>query len=381
MNIFKHIQPKRSDAAKRKAVDTFIFGDYDDLKSPTIITPGWDYICFTDDPTLRSDVWDVRLSHRDGGDRQLELKKYAMKHMILFHRYLKGFDLSLSMGAQLELNCNLDDLMREHFQTSDDMMICRHEERDCIYDEAEVCRAWVLDDPARIDAHTQRYRTMGYPAHNGLYTTLIIARWHNRANVRAMCELWWEEYRRGSRRDQLSLNYAIWKSAPIEISAIDFAQQFVVKRNFNIRPHKWRIRFDATNIKLQTSNMNLVGHRELLTNPGTDYIGYVDMANCYGIRGWAADRNRLNTSISISLYDGDTLVTRLLANQLRPDVSAYLGDNGLHGFTLPIPASLRNEAAHSISVKFETSSINLPSNAALQRAERWPSNLYREEPS
>jgi hypothetical protein len=51
MNIFRHIQPERIDDAKRKAVYTFIFGDYDDLKSPTIMTPGWDYICFTDDPT------------------------------------------------------------------------------------------------------------------------------------------------------------------------------------------------------------------------------------------------------------------------------------------------------------------------------------------
>jgi len=369
MNILKHIQRKRVDDAKRKAVYTFIFGDYDDLKSPTIITPGWDYICFTDDPTLRSDVWEVRLSPRGRSDRQLEQKKYAMKHMILFHRYLKGYDLSLSIGAQLELNCNLDDLMREHFQASDDMMICRHEERDCIYDEAEVCRALVLDQPERIDAQMHRYRAIGYPAHNGLYTTLIIARWHDRRNVRAMCDLWWEEYRRGSRRDQLSLNYAIWKSAPIRISAIDFAQQFVIKRNFNICPHKWRIRLDATHIELKTSDENLVSDGEPLNSPGTDYIGFVDSADCYAIRGWAADRNRLNTPISVSLYDGDTLITTLLASQPRSDVNTYLGDNGPHGFSIPIPASLRDEAAHTISIRFETSNINLTVERRVKRGE------------
>src|SRR6266850_4333260 len=359
MNILKHLQRKRIENARRKVVYTFIFGDYDDLKSPTIITPGWDYICFTDDPTLHSDVWDVRLSPRGRADTQLENKKYAMKHMILFHRYLDGYNLSLSIGAQLEPNCNLDDLMREHFPATADMMICRHEERDCIYDEAEVCKAWVLDDPARIDAHMRRYRAIGYPAHNGLYTTRIIARWHDRPNVKAMCELWWEEYQRGSRRDQLSLNYAIWKSAPIKISAIDFAQQFVVKHNFNIYPHKWRFNFAGTHIKLKKSNMNLVNDGEPQTKPGTDYIGHVDAANIYAISGWAADRKRLNTSISVSLYDGDTLITTLPANQLRPDVNAYLGDNAPHGFIIPIPASLRNGAAHSISIKFETSNINL----------------------
>src|SRR5262245_7521387 len=109
MNIFKQFQRKGHDRPKRKAVYTFIFGDYDDLRSPTVRTPSWDYICFTDDPTLHSDVWDVRLSPRTQSDRQLENKKYATKHKILFHRYLPGYDLSLSIDANLQLNCNLDD--------------------------------------------------------------------------------------------------------------------------------------------------------------------------------------------------------------------------------------------------------------------------------
>lgn len=238
-------------------------------------------------------------------------------------------------------------------------MICRHPERDCLYDEAAVCKAWALDDPARIDAQMQRYRAMGYPTHHGLYMTGIIARWHDRAHVRAMCECWWEEYRRGSRRDQLSLNYAIWQSAPIKISALDYTQQFVIKRNFNIYPHKWRIRFDGMQVKFETGNMHLVSGLPSLICPGTDYIGYVDAADCYGIRGWAADRNRLNTSISISLYDGETHITTVPANLLRADAGAYLGDNGLHGFALPTPASLKDEAAHSLSVRCETNTIPL----------------------
>ncbi|MGI9067921.1 MAG: hypothetical protein ACR2HX_16155 [Pyrinomonadaceae bacterium] len=145
----------------------------------------------------------------------------------------------------------------------------------------------------------------------------------------------------------------------LKISAIDFVQQFGVKHSFNICPHKWRIRFEGTHINLKTSNMNLVSDGEPQTKPGTDYIGHVDSANSYAIRGWAADRNRPNTSISVSLYDGDTPITTLPANQLRPDVNAYLGDNAPHGFTIPIPPSLRNGAPHSISIKFETSNIDL----------------------
>ncbi len=110
---------------------------------------------------------------------------------------------------------------------------------------------------------------------------------------------------------------------------------------------------------MRTSITDQVGSSPSLTCADTDYIGYVDSANIYRIRGWAADRHRLNISIDVSIYDGGTLITTVPANQLRPDVALYLGDNGLHGFNIPTPALLKDGAAHSISIRFETSNMNL----------------------
>jgi hypothetical protein len=363
MSIINSIQPKSTSEA-RKAVYTFIFGDYDSLKPPTIFTPGWDYICFTDDLNLRSDVWDVRLSLPEPADAGLEPKKLAGKHMILFHRYLDGYDLSLSIGAQLELNCDLDDLMREQFHPEDDMMICRHHERDCIYDEAEICKTWGLDYPERIDAQMERYRALGYPSHHGLYATGIIARRHDRPKLKAMCELWWNECRFGSRRDQLSLNFALWQSAPIRISAIEYSPQFVVNPKFIIHPHTVRNPFQGKQIKFRTGETSLSRRLLSLIGSRTSYIGCVDEATHYGIRGWAADRDRLNIPISVSLYESGKLIATVQANQNRPDVGGYLGDNGRHGFTIPLPASLRNRTLGTITIRFERSQRELPVSQA-----------------
>ena len=177
----------------RKAVYTFIFGDYDDLKTPCVLTEGWDYICFTDDPNLHSDVWRVRVSPRRTTDHALETKKFAVKHMILFYHYLEGYDLSLSIGGQIVINCNLDDFLSEHFNDTGDMLLCRHPWRDCVYEEGEECKRIGKDDPQRIDAQMQRYRREGYPQHYGLYSTGIIARRHGRPHLNAMCALWWRE--------------------------------------------------------------------------------------------------------------------------------------------------------------------------------------------
>src|SRR5262249_51879437 len=90
-----------------------------------------------------------------------------------------------------------------------------------------------------------------------------------------------------------------------------------------------------------------------------NYEGYLDRADCNVILGWAADRNRLNVSINVGVYDGSTLIATAPANQLRTDISAQLGDNGLRGFSIPTPTSLKDGVAHNVSVRFETSGVNL----------------------
>jgi RHS repeat-associated protein len=89
------------------------------------------------------------------------------------------------------------------------------------------------------------------------------------------------------------------------------------------------------------------------------YEGWLDGADCSTIFGWAADRNRLNTSINVDVYDGATLLATVPANQLRSDVGAYLGDNGLHGYSYAVPTSLKNGQPHSITVKFSGTGTNL----------------------
>jgi len=95
-----------------------------------------------------------------------------------------------------------------------------------------------------------------------------------------------------------------------------------------------------------------------------NYIGYVDVANCSSIAGWAADRNRLNSPITISIYDGSTLILTVNANLTRSDVGTFLGDNGRHGFSFPVPAALKTSTAHSVHIKFETAATDLSGSPA-----------------
>jgi hypothetical protein len=128
----------------------------------------------------------------------------------------------------------------------------------------------------------------------------------------------------------------------------------------NGAPHSVHVKFEAGTTELTNSSANL-------TCAGTPvYIGYVDHLGCDTIQGWAADRNRLNTSINVEIYDGTTLLATALANGARPDVGAFLGDNGLHGFSMATPAAIKDGASHTVHVKFETSATDLTSSPVTQ---------------
>src|SRR5947209_7818263 len=96
-----------------------------------------------------------------------------------------------------------------------------------------------------------------------------------------------------------------------------------------------------------------------VSEPASDFIGFFDVGDCNVIAGWAADRNQSNTPIHVSIYDGPTLLTTVLANVSRPDVASTTGDNGLHGFNIPTPSILKNGLPHSVDVRFESTTTPL----------------------
>jgi len=120
--------------------------------------------------------------------------------------------------------------------------------------------------------------------------------------------------------------------------------------------HSVSVRFESSGTDLSSSPASLT------CSPPPSYVGTLDHAGCDTLAGWGADRTRLNTPINLSFYDGATLLTTVLANQSRPDVGTFLGDNGLHGFSFTTPSELRDGSTHTLSVRFESSSTNLASS-------------------
>ncbi len=81
-----------------KVIYTALFGDYDDLIELQKFE-GWDYICFTDQKNLKSDVWKIIEVNDDKNPPNILNRMYKW----LPHRYLNEYELSLYLDTNIEL--------------------------------------------------------------------------------------------------------------------------------------------------------------------------------------------------------------------------------------------------------------------------------------
>jgi hypothetical protein len=185
---------------------TAIIGGKDVLRPPRHRVPGLGYVCFTDDPSLQSDIWEIRLLGKPHSDPTL----VARQLKILAHRCFPDQSWSLWIDANLEIIGDLEPFLREHLPRAP-FQTFRHYERRCAYEEIEACIEHKKACPRLLRAQAARYHDAGMPF--GLpvpHSSVVLRRHREEAVVEAM-ERWWGELQGGSRRDQVSLPFVLWR--------------------------------------------------------------------------------------------------------------------------------------------------------------------------
>lgn len=173
-------------------VFTIITNDWDDLKDP-VPSAGWEYICYTDNPELRSNVWDVQVI--DKPQREVKIKGYE---------YV-GHEPALYIDGSIEILGDLNKFIRG---IRHDWSLWKHPVRDCIFDEAKAVVEVKNQDKDEVAKQMLRYETL--PRHWGLGQTGVMYRDFSIEWVRKLSRLWWFEVANGVNRDQLSLSYCAW---------------------------------------------------------------------------------------------------------------------------------------------------------------------------
>ena len=196
----------------RVVVYTCITGGYDNILEPSVVTPGVDYVCFTDDKTLKSKTWKFRPIPEDLLSYSKVKQQRGVK--ILAHRYLSDYDISIWVDGAVIVRGDVNEFLKTLDTTAYSVFIPEHPARKCIYAEKDACvRIGKIkgDEVALADRQMKRYKDEGFPANYGLVQSNVMVRCHNDQRSRDLMEKWWSELKDYSHRDQLSFNYALWK--------------------------------------------------------------------------------------------------------------------------------------------------------------------------
>lgn len=175
-----------------KTVYTCILGVWDDLKEPTVITPGWKYICFTDQP-FASRVWEIK--HIDAGS---DPQRKAREIKIMFHKYIGAVE-SLWLDGSFHIQCDLNKFW-SYFKSP--FTAPRHPLRHCWEAEGRSCIANGRGNIQQVAAQMAAYKEQQVPMfQDNIISSGLLMR--DKDSI-PLCEAWFAELSKWSTRDQLA---------------------------------------------------------------------------------------------------------------------------------------------------------------------------------
>lgn len=187
---------------------TALTQNYDNLP-PIKKESNVDYICFTDNPNIKSNDWKIiGMDNRELLDYQRLSRKYKILGISEIedkYDYVMYIDCSVdfSKGVKKYVSDNIDDTNEIYF--------LKHPVRNCTYEEAEECIKLKKDKVEIINKQMKFFEKEKFPKNYGLIAGTVILRKTKSKEYKKLSKEWFNWIKNNSRRDQLSIMYCIWK--------------------------------------------------------------------------------------------------------------------------------------------------------------------------
>jgi GT2 family glycosyltransferase len=189
------------------AIYTAVSGGYDSGKLPEKLDSRFDYILFTDVPATDTGVWQVRpitYFHED----KARAARFVKVHP---HLLLEDYDMAIWIDSNIMMLGDIYGLVERFLSSGKGVAAVPHPLRKSIYEELDACTQCQKDDPEIMRQQIAHLRAMGFE-HDDLIESGFMMFNLKDGRVGSFLDLWWTEIDRFSRRDQLSLNFALSES-------------------------------------------------------------------------------------------------------------------------------------------------------------------------
>lgn len=185
---------------KNIVVYSCVAGNIDDLQS----RQKWgkaDWVIFTDQKFTGGN-WKVEQLKNNIPDSP---RRTARWHKTNPHILFPDYEYTIWIDGTVELLVTPESLVEKYLKYAD-IATLNHPDRNCVYEEADACKYLKLDSDEVIDKQMLEYKRQAYPKKNGLSETKVVIR-RNSTAITDFNEMWGDEIRRGSLRDQLSFDF------------------------------------------------------------------------------------------------------------------------------------------------------------------------------
>jgi hypothetical protein len=196
------VEKKLSRTENKKVVYSANFGSYDLLREPKFVDHDVDYIYFTDNPDIKSEIWSVIYIEVAFYDARMTAR--ILKH--LPHIFLTQYNSSIWIDARIMTNkCSANSIFSK--MGKEKFMCFKHPKRNSVFFEALSCIKKGHDSVLKIILQYIQYRIDGFSDEYQLVESGVLVRKHLNKNVCLFQEKWLIEIFHKSVRDQLSFNY------------------------------------------------------------------------------------------------------------------------------------------------------------------------------
>lgn len=231
--IVKYQKHKRAD--NKIVVFTALTGGYDKPVRHEYLDPEIDYIIFSDEPVHNSGFWQVRpldFWHPDKVRMARRIKTNP-------HVYLEGYDIAVWIDANVIIRQDIKKYIQKlSSQTNAPLAGIPHPLRSCTYQEAQIIVESNRDIGSRVTRQMRAYDTLGFPKNAGLIESNFLVVNLRHPAINSVMSDWWSQINKYSHRDQLSLNFVLWKHNVNWIPLMDENNSLRTASDFAYLGHK-----------------------------------------------------------------------------------------------------------------------------------------------
>ncbi len=224
-----------------KVIYKVIINNYDVNFNPKFLNYDFDYLFYTNNIENylqnNNSIW--QYLNIPENIKKLTPSKQNRYLKINAHKYLPSiYNFSIYIDGNIiivnDINLLLKELNSKYGNFN--FYIPIHPDRNCIYKEAKVVLKLKKDRAKIVNPQIKKIKKDGFPKYYGLSENNILIRNHKDLSIIELMNEWWKIISNGSKRDQLSLMYILWK---YNFTNFSFIERKLIEKYFKIkRKHK-----------------------------------------------------------------------------------------------------------------------------------------------